>query len=446
MLLLCLILTLVDLGSSYSLSRKCYGGPFDFPYYATPPLFKGQISYTPKGGVQRIVVNDGESKDPRFKVSLRSIKILALTEQDHEAILNFGKDAIKLMVSDCADPENMYYGSVFSWRVPSEAEYLEFSQTTTSSDPLQPVVLWNRTDPLFGRGSIKRNYYEIYSLKQKDSGYYRFRGSDNQLIQWKKLIVQENTRNVEHKEGGYLHMDYVLHGLRSYRFTRSQVLFTPLGSEKKQTLSEADKQGRVEITDRYFAINNAKLEDSGSYEFFDDQDNLVLRVKVEVIANETTWVYVVVFALILFAVTFCWCCVKKRCCKKSTDKRNSPATQTEAVAPAVYYPETSQPTHPHAPTYSYQPVNPPASRGPTVTSPEPPMFNSVMADMSPPPPTQGTAPESYRPTSFTPTSYGFTMSDSEPTFDLKRMPFSAPPLSSDTSISHVYTSDKLNFL
>lgn len=40
-----------------------------------------------------------QSKDPRFKVSLRSIKILALTEQDHEAILNFGKDAIKLMVS-----------------------------------------------------------------------------------------------------------------------------------------------------------------------------------------------------------------------------------------------------------------------------------------------------------------------------------------------------------
>lgn len=237
-------------------------------------------------------------------------------------------------------------------------------------------------------------------------------------------LQTENIRNVEHKEGGYLHMDYVLHGLRSYRFTRSQVLFTPLGSEKKQTLSEADKQGRVEITDTYFAINNAKLEDSGSYEFFDDQDNLVLRVKVEVIgiqclfnlfglshetlltlplcvfsilANETTWVYVVVFALILFAVTFCWCCVKKRCCKKSTDKRNSPATQTEAVAPPVYYPvsisiytytycfcplhynmivllqETSQPTHPHAPTYSYQPVNPPASRGPTVTSPEPPV-------------------------------------------------------------------------
>lgn len=56
-------------GSSYSLSRKCYGGPFDFPYYATPPLFKGQISYTPKGGVQRIVVNDGEVRTAAFNVN-----------------------------------------------------------------------------------------------------------------------------------------------------------------------------------------------------------------------------------------------------------------------------------------------------------------------------------------------------------------------------------------
>lgn len=445
MLLFYLLLTLFASGSSANI---CYGKRYTLPLPLFPVFYKGSITYTPKNGQGKVVVNNSQSLDPRFIISHGQINMIDLTEEDDGGTLTSDSQFykhIQLGVMACREPEIKPYGEYISWKIPNEAEYLEFSEYRPK-DPVKPVVLWNRTDLSLGRGRVRKDRYEIENLKQQDNGYYRFRGSKNQLLKWQQLQVIEHRQNYESEEGDYVYITY------PRTFTPSEVQFALKRTKERHTI-KADS--RVEITDEYLGIEDVRTDEAGTYYFLDDQMNIVLQVDLIVNSVEPpNWVNIVMIAVSITVIVLCCWSMKRCCCEKSSNKRNNSDDQTEAAAPNVYYHGTTQPSPPAAPLlhreplgppqYPTQPTHPPPySYQPTTTfSDPPPTYNSVLTEMKSPSPAQVSASGEFGTSSST--NYNFISSDSEPAFEVT-LP-SASPLNAETSISAEYTSDKLNFI
>lgn len=470
MLLLLLLLVHVTFGSSLSLLEKlCYGGTYDLPAHFLPILYNQTITYTPQVGDPKIVVNHGQSLDSRFKVYRGRISLTHLSERDNEATLSI-KDrffgTVILRVKNCRSIVKKLYGSFFNWKIPHDAEYLEFS----SPDALAPpAILWNRTSRSSTRGKVSGSDYEIKNLTQRDRGYYRFRGSNDQLLKWEEIVVEEHVRHYEFDEGD-IRLEYPI------IFTPSQVKFKGTRNYNIKTVSEND--GKYKITNRYLAIEYATPEDDGTYDFLDNDGNLILRASLEVREVEKVWPSFVILAAIFLGFISCCCCVKKCCCKESANKTNCPESETEAAAPsntqATQTPEpvtpllaqepriivpapptyneagghqdppppyeecgTQSPAFP-VPAYSCQPNNAPVSTEPTMNSSEPAVREDVANDAVM---VDGGQPDQVS------AAGAMTFTDSDPQFELRGLTLpSAPPLSSNDSNSVEYTSDKLNFL
>ncbi|KAJ0002477.1 hypothetical protein NQD34_007626 [Periophthalmus magnuspinnatus] len=476
------LLTLVTLGSSLS-EDVCYGRTYRLPTAFTPPLYNKTITYTPKAGKPKIVVNHGKSLDPRFRTSWGRAEMIDITEQDNEAVLSIvGRifSSVELRVQNCRSPARKRYGSFIYWQIPHGAEYLEFLKHTGSGVPRQveASVLWNRTDASkLSRGEISFNSYEIKAITQQDSGYYRFRGSKNQLIKWEQVVIEHHIKSYDFDEGD-IKLEFPI------IFTPSHVKFTREGSS--DTVFKDDN--RFKITDRYFEIKDATPEDAGTYEFIDKQGNLMLRASVEIREVERVWMSYVILGAISFGGMLCCCCVKKCCCKESSNKTDetedeapamteychNPTQSTQTASPllprdpSVIIPDlptynaqvgptdppppyeecVPEPSAPPIPAYSSQPVNPPVSAEPTANPPEPPQTNDVfLADVSTSSLDQASTTGATESTFFTSNNFNFTSFDSEPKFEFSGTTIpSAPPLSSEGTASIEYNSDKLNFL
>ncbi|XP_041800145.1 uncharacterized protein LOC121611590 [Chelmon rostratus] len=462
MLLLYMTVSCVLLGSSAGIQYEevCYGGNFRLPFDYTPPVFNGQLYFTPSdGGSRRIVMDNGKAQDPRFKVSIGSVQFTDLRERDDGAFsVSFDGnrifDVISLKILDCVDEIRRNYGDAYRHDVPRQAEYLEFTPLRALD---QTKVLWNRTDPQTnrrGRGPVKRNMLEIIGLTQADSGYYNFRKKDNTLLSRILLAVEGTYRRYDATVSKRL---FIKNPTAADSWT---VTLTPEGETEPRRLINAGQlewsmsklfARRITLLRDGIEIYPVESIDSGTFEFRDPQGNLAQTVQVEVVYESApTFVYVGVGVGIVFAVIFCCCCVRKCCCKKSSSKRNESAPQT-AAAPAVYYHDENQPTGPsysgtHASNYSYQPMNPLVSREPATTSLGPPVYNPVNIHVNPPQP-EVAAPGGLGAAPSLSLGSDCHSSDPEPKFELKGLAFpSAPPLSSDSAFCDVYTSDKLNFL
>ncbi|KAJ0039434.1 hypothetical protein NL108_014044 [Boleophthalmus pectinirostris] len=327
MLLICLLFTIVRFGSSTLTEEVCYGAKYNLPASFTPPLYNKTITCTPKLGDSKIVVNNGQSLDPRFQVSQDEIEMADLTEQDNETVLSTEKgDSVKVNVKNCRSPVKKFYGSSIIWIIPDEAEYLEFSKYNVSDTPGHPIVLWNRTDPSYSRGNASSNDYEIKNITQQDSGYYRFRGSKHQLLKWEQIVVEEHVKNYTYVMGKMVYIEFPLVVIIS------QVRFTHVGAETHTVLENG---GRVLITNQYLTIDDATFEDAGTYEFFDKEGNLILHVEIVIKEDEEPLHWFFIVALCAFGAGFmglgghfCW--------KKYKNKRKSSDT-SEEVTPAVIF-------------------------------------------------------------------------------------------------------------
>ncbi|XP_044220677.1 uncharacterized protein LOC122991108 isoform X1 [Thunnus albacares] len=178
----------------------CYGGTSQFRLL----FFYGRMYFTPSktGGSRKLVMEKGKVKDPRFKSSPYSVTLTKLTERDDGtfSVSIAGErpfDIVKLNILECAEQVVRSYKAMYSFNVPREAEFLEFTPILSVD---QPRVLWNRTDPQTntgGRGHVKHNVWEISELTQADNGLYNFRKKDKTLLSRIKLIVKANTRSYE---------------------------------------------------------------------------------------------------------------------------------------------------------------------------------------------------------------------------------------------------------
>ncbi|XP_072295705.1 uncharacterized protein [Eucyclogobius newberryi] len=407
-----------------------------------------------------------------------------VTEQDNEAVLSITGGyfrSISLRVRNCRNPVKKQYGSSIYWKIPDGAEYLEFVKYNGSRipDPVESSVLWNLTDPSKPRrGEIRGSDYMIHVITQQDSGYYRFRGSNHQLLKWETIVIEHFVESYDFDEGNIkLEFPVIL--------TPSQVKVKCVGNLRPRTVSLSDEP-RFKITDSHFAIESATPEDAGKYEFFDKEDNLMLSATVEIREVEQTWKSYVILGAISFGGMLCCCCVKKCCCNKSSDKtdetedgaaastvnNHNPTQSTQTVIPLLpreprliiphpltydaaeglmdlpppYEECVTQPSAPSVPAYSKQPENPPVHVEPTASPPETPQTNDVrLNDVGPSPLEQVSTSGTTGPIFFSSNNFNFTTSDSEPTFELSGTTFpSAPPLSSEDYSSIEYNSDKLN--
>ncbi|XP_040031172.2 uncharacterized protein LOC120818287 isoform X2 [Gasterosteus aculeatus] len=424
---------------------KCNGGSLTFPIHLTPPLFNGQLYFTPStGGRSRLLMDKGEAKHPRIKVQSGSLRLIQLTEMD-EGIFSISRDngerqhAVTLTIIACVDEVMRDYGGRYSTKVPREAEFLEFT-------PLHGVdqlkVLWNRSDPQAingGRGQINRNFYEIGNLNQADMGYYIFRGKDNNLLIRIKLIVKELRRYYNTK----VHDEVLIENPMAIRLWT--VAFTPVGEKENQTLMSGGRLLREEELDSYsvgFAgrlrsvgggvqIYPVQITDSGTFAFRDRRGHLFQTAELVVDPDSfPTLPLVGLIVGILFALIFCCCCVRKCCCKKRAE-----FAPQAAAPPAVCLHDTNQPG---CPSYYAAPARDPSTPY-SMSSLVPREHTTISLEPL-------VAPPGGEGVNATPSlATNFLSSDTEPTFQLKG-PQYAPPLSSSSAFSDVYTSDKLNFL
>ncbi|XP_030002315.1 uncharacterized protein LOC115427745 [Sphaeramia orbicularis] len=446
MLSLCLMVFPVFICLSSADEKVCYGGTYVLPREHVH-VYNQKVVFVPSnGGATKVVKGKGEVMDPRFRLTLGGgVEMQDLTEQDNgEFFMKFGfTDAlisiVTLRIIDCHEATTRDYGSSFTLNLPGLAQYLEF----TPAEKLDLVtVIWNRTDPKRGRGSVNRYYnWELTDATQEDNGYYKFRGKYNRLLGWEKLVVKEKQIDLHPRRGKRLLIKY--HQITSIW----TIIFEPVGKPASHTLmkkgtpqwNEEPFEGRLHFINNAIIIEPVQYQDSGTFEFRDKKDNLVQRVTVEVNMDFTEEAVplpaVFFFVVIPSGVVVCCCCIKKCCCKKSSPKRNSPSPETTAAptdavvpaAPTVYHHGSTQPTGRGRYSTSPVPMNLPVYREPTSGGP------------------LVTAPGGSGATPSLSKGSNFFSSDSDPKFVLEQSSFgSAPPLDSDTTISDVYTSGKLS--
>ncbi|XP_023252001.1 uncharacterized protein LOC111646677 [Seriola lalandi dorsalis] len=456
MLLLYMTVSSLFIGSSAAITEEhlCYGGNLKIPFPSiSPHLFSRQLYFTPKeGGSRKLLLDKEEAKDPRLKVSYVSVRLIDLTDRDEGTFsISLDGDAlhdmVELTIKDCAEEYNSHYGSLFYWRIPRKAEFLEFTPLRRRG---QPQVMWNRTDPQTnkeGRGKVNDNSWEMHDLRQADSGFYNFRGKDNMLLDRKKLSVKEWYRYYDPMVNEPLIIEYPT----AITFTLGEVTFTYKGNmepkiqlrragnpdrEENWNLWQRHFMGRLTVLHKGLQIDPVEIADSGTFHFRDTQGNLIQTVNLDVKQGAApTFVYVAIVVGIIFAVILCCCCVRKCCCKKSSSKRDTSAPQS-AAACATNYHDRSQPAGPStsaasSSAFSYQPVNHHVSTHPTTT------FLGPSAAVKG---GQGTAPAPS-------VDADCLSSDPAPKFYLKGLNLStASPLGTGSTFCDVYTSNKLNFL
>ncbi|XP_061786278.1 uncharacterized protein [Nerophis lumbriciformis] len=469
MLLAFLLASLVC--GSYGITQEelCFGQTYRFPFQYTPPLFTGKIYFTPKdSGSRRLLVDNGEVKDPRVKVKFSSMSLQDLTTQDEGIFSVQNNDSpsniVSLKILDCADKVERYYHGMYRIELLSSVHTLEF---TPIGKPDQTTILWNRTDPQgrqAGRGQFKNDYWEISDLTQDDNGYYNLRRKSHALLSRKMLTVTEQSRSHEPKEGATCFIQY------PSSFVPWDVTFTPSREGDHKDLMRAgnwDFKHRLHPDSYGLEIFPVESKDSGLYEFRDKDGHLGLLASVDVEeAHTPAYVYVILFVVFVAGVAICCCCVRRCCCKKKASKTNTPQlTSNTPITPAVYY---HGPTQPKGTSYSvappaaafsyqpspahaavpapaalpaYQPYTPVSATEPPATGP--PMFNTVV--VHPSPGQLETVVSGGQDSAPAPTfGSGFLSSDPGPRFELKGMNFSSA-LSSDADVANVYTSSKLSF-
>ncbi|XP_056294998.1 uncharacterized protein LOC130209400 isoform X2 [Pseudoliparis swirei] len=460
MLLLYATVACVLFGGSFAdvmVKEKCYGGYFNLPYFYAPPLFNGQLYFTPSNSASRqLVIDKGESRHPRFKVKIGSVQFTDLTENDDGAFSNDeGEDVVILIIKDCASKVMRYYGEIYSRHVPRQAEFLEFTPLHNMD---QSTVLWNRTDPRTnkgGRGQMRRNEWVIENLNRADMGHYNFRAKDNTLLSRILLKVREQTFNYTSKVNERLLIPNPAgNALWTVTFSteekKEHILMQTGRLLTEDGWSSLPFTGRMLDMRNGLEINPVEITDSGTFEFIDPQGDLAQTVHLLVKPDSvSTFVYVGIVVGIVFAVIVCCCCVRKCCCKKSSSKRTESAPQT-AATPSVYNHDMNQPA---GPSYSAVPApdhsthysrNSLVSKERKTISLEPLGYNPVNIDVNPP--LSEVAPLGGQGGGPAPLLGSDCLSSGpEPTFELKGV-YSALPLGSSSTFCDVYTSDKLNFL
>ncbi|XP_043984047.1 uncharacterized protein LOC122837629 isoform X2 [Gambusia affinis] len=487
-------------GPSATLERKevCYGQDLTLPMHIQLNIGE-RLYFTPSnGGKTKLLIENDKVNEPRLKVGRFATRLTVLTRKDEGYYSVPYKTSqitlLELKIKDCAEEIVKDYMDEWSYRLPSQTHYVEYTSPHNEDETL---ILWNLTNPQSEKrkGDVKNNFWTISGVTQADNGYYNFRKKEGTLPSRVLLTVKEKTRNYDSKANEDL---LIMNPWTGGSWT---VTFKEDIGTKQETIIEngylvrgvSRFSGRIGIQSDGIEIRSVEAKDSGTYEFRDPQGNLALSARVYVddhVSHHLVTYVVVAVVVIVLGMCCCFCCKRKCCCKKNKSAATAGSAATyhdksdsAAPSPAVYYHGTSQPTGPSYPIqassiYTPHPANPPAYTGTVAASIEQPpsqpntavyppqpanVYPPQPANVYPPQPASVNPPQPepslYPPLSEfgPPASQGSAAAptfgsdlffpDAEQRFQLKGLAsLSAPPLSSDAPTCDVYNSDKLNFL
>ncbi|XP_029965343.1 uncharacterized protein LOC115401244 isoform X2 [Salarias fasciatus] len=458
----------------------CYGRDLRFSLRYTPPLYKGPLYFSPhRGGPMKTLMDEGKSQHPRLSVSIHGVILQDVREEDEGyfsvSLLGNELKIIDLKVVDCAQEITMEYWDSFQYRVRPEVDFVEFTRLHNLKNS---SILWNRKNREMyagSRGAIKDNLWNLPYLTQKDDGYYNFREKNNNLVSRILLNVKERIAELTVYEDDHLEIVY------PWLVRMKTMTFTPEGQdEPASVMTDGRLQHDYWFNDKIQAVTNgievfrAEGKDTGTFRFKDSDGNLIMVVHLTV--NDGSIIETISFVsvgLLIPATIMLYCC---RCCAKKHYKKYHSAPETPAP-PEVDHHGGDQAARPAPPSYtlSYHHVKVPKS--PRVTSSGPPVsvaptfqccnVNVLGRTVAVSEPViVPTHPQVYQPanvivtatqpevtpsggwksTLVPPVNSDSLSSDCEPVFKLKGVEYSsASPLSSDSTLADVYTSDKLNF-
>uniref|UniRef100_UPI0037E944FC uncharacterized protein n=1 Tax=Semicossyphus pulcher TaxID=241346 RepID=UPI0037E944FC len=331
------------------------------------------------------------------------------------------------------------YGETYRIRLPWSAQSLRFHPKYT----LNAFTLWNRDGSLAsqdGRQEVVGSYFEISNVTQKDSGDYKFIAKNLNWLYTRTLKVKAKEMSFARKPGEYLKFNFDLepNSCNIYFFPKGQpeVLIVSNG-QLLYSYGEHDCEGFELLLPCGISNEALQMSCNGRFEVKDQNDNtaLMLVLKMEPTPSSFDTTYIGIGFGVFFSIVSCCCCARR--CYKYISCSEKDESESPDAEPAEYYHE-----------YDHEPAGPrrdelgqpsetlyPALPSYTKTGPQihhPPTYSEVSAPAEPSDaPTASDAPTS-------PLS-----SNPEPRFEFS-FP-SAPPLNSDSTYSHVYTSDKLNF-
>lgn len=332
--------------------------------------------------------------------------------------------------------DELYYGDRFSIRLSRKAQTLEYSTDYRSSWK----IIWNRDDPPASEDSrhkVQGSYYVIESVTQRDSGIYKLKDKGRRFLWTETLEVKPHMDHELRNPGEHIHINFDLQP------DSCNIYFIPESEHEYEIVLQGRLVSRYEDACTGFEMSNQcgiindnlDMTCNGRFEVRDELNNKAFVMTLEMESLSTDF-DVSTFGSIMgtvFIVLGCCCYLKHCCCKKSSSKKREP--ESPDSAPAANYltydrepaaPRREQPSetlYPAVPSYNpSRPLihNPPAS--------VPPAYSEVCAPVD---------VEEDAPTLPVPAE------DPGPRFELSFA--SDLPLSSDSNLSHVYTSDKLNF-
>ncbi|KAK1903587.1 Glutamate 5-kinase [Dissostichus eleginoides] len=268
----------------------------------------------------------------------------------------------------------------------------------------------------------------IEAIQNTYRGRYEIRDENNDTALEVYLQVADPTiRTSELKAGAQLSFNFDLEPNDCNIHFFGEPSFDIVRHGKLQNLYENDCIGFELIKPCGILKEDLQMSCQGRYEIRDQDGDTALVMILEMEAPSAEHSAIVSSMGVFFSSLFV--CVVMRCCCKGSSSKNK-TSEPEAAEPDVPYEEYDL-----APRALWDPL--PRSS----SSPTDPLIHNHPSEAMPP-----TYSEIFGSGQTDAPTFP-VHSDPEPRFEVNRMTFpSAPPLSSDSTISDVYTSGKLNFL
>ncbi|XP_062405207.1 uncharacterized protein LOC134095598 [Sardina pilchardus] len=459
---LLLLIGALPISDGLKVFEFCSGKKFNIPapIMSRVPLLAGiyftPITTTTPGAKMLMVMNRTQSLDPHYQYKDETIFISELTDRDqgtfswshHDSTqLN---DFLKLVLKDCSEHMNVYYGDTIEIFPPRRAVVLEFSSSRT---PSVPQVVWRR-----GRTGQVKDRWSINTATPYHEGNYTARTHSG--VELRKTQVTVIARTLQAIIGEEKSLTYLLPipaGTASIRFTDRSGMEHVLYQEGRESLDTFHLfNGRFSLQNQPLGskiqIRDVRSGDAGTYKVRDINGSLVISAELEsmtIAASEKTpprfpdveheheheheqydedeayenppsFHYLhLTLGLMLFIFFVLCCCVCKCCCRRSSRTAKVPSTLDHSPPP-------------------YNECLPPVPRSALIDdfTHRPPALDTQLLSTSQCPFASNLSPEL----------------DAGPCFQPKRklgdsLDFlSTNPLSTDTLPAATYTSAKLSFL
>ncbi|KAL3044887.1 hypothetical protein OYC64_013207 [Pagothenia borchgrevinki] len=280
----------------------------------------------------------------------------------------------------------------------------------------------------------------IEAIQNTYRGRYEIRDENNDTALEVYLHVADPTiRTSELKAGAQLSFNFDLEPNDcNIHFFGEPSFVIVLHGKLQRDLYEFDCSGFELIKPCGILKEDLQMSCQGRYEITDQDGDTALVMILEMEAPPAEHSAIGISLGVFFSSLFV--CVVWRCCCKGSSSKNK-TSEPEAAEPDVPYEEYDLEPVRLQPDQVSEPSGTPYRAQPPLTPTNPLIHNHPSVEMPP------TYSEIFGASGQTDAPTFPVHSDPEPQFEVKGMNFpSAPPLSSDSTISDVYTSSKLNFL